>query len=218
MSDIDFLNDDILTLSSKNVIFEIQMRQTRSSLRDIDDFVNFIKACERKIRTSDEYSRFKAQLMEQGLNRDQILGGIESDGEDGVTIEMHHGPILTLFDYCAIIVDYHLAHDESVTTFQIIREVLDEHWAGHVQTVMLSKTPHQLVDSGEMFIHFNQARGNLNAFLQKYRDGLTPDRVEKINRYIDMCEQFDSFDNGLFDLKNTITDWNYDVALERMKQ
>ena len=131
---------------------------------------------------------------------------------------MHHGPILTLFDYCAIIVDYHLAHDESVTTFQIIREVLDEHWAGHVQTVMLSKTPHQLVDSGEMFIHFNQARGNLNAFLQKYRDGLTPDRVEKINRYIDMCEQFDSFDNGLFDLKNTITDWNYDVALERMKQ
>lgn len=218
MEDVSYLKDELLTVSNRNCLFDISYWQNRSSLRDIEDFVAFVKGCEHTIRRSKEYSSFVAQQAERGLIRCQILGHVESDGDDGVDIEMHHGPILTLFDYCAIVIDHMLNNNELVDTFKVARAVLDEHWEGHVQVVFLSKTAHELVDSGELFINFNQATGDVNSFLKKYKDGITPDRAEKINRYIDMCEQFDTYDNGLFDLKKTMTDWNYEVAMERMKE
>lgn len=218
MEDVTYLKDELLTVSNRNCLFDISYWQTRSSLRDIEDFVAFVKGCVNTVRRSVEYKAFLAQQAERGLTRCQILGHVESDGDDGVDIEMHHGPILTLFDYCAIVIDHMLNHNELVDTFKVARTVLNEHWEGNVQVVFLSKTAHELVDSGELFINFNQCTGNINAFLKKYIDGITPDRAEKINRYIDMCEQFDTFDNGLFDLKKTMTDWNYEVAMERMKE
>ncbi len=218
MDGINYLNDELLTVSSRDELFDISFASDRSSLRDIENFVAFVKACEKSIRSSHEYKMFKAQQAARGLNRCQILGHVESDDSDGVTIEMHHGPILTLFDYCAIVIDYLLNTNQEVSSFRVARIVLDEHFNDNVQVVMLSKTAHQLVDSNEIFINFNQATGNLNRFLQKYKEGLTPDRIEKINRYIEMSEKYDTFDNGLFDIKQTITDWNYDVAKERMKK
>ena len=218
MDNITYFNDQLLTISNRDELFDISMYMDESQLRNIDEFVNFVKACEKTIRRMDEYSCFKAQLYELGLDRCQIWGNVSSGIDENVDIEMHHGPILTLFDYCAIIIDHMLANHEDITTFDVARRVLDEHWEGNVQVVMLSKTVHQLVDTGEIFINFRQATGNINRFLKKYRDGLNPERIEKINKYIQMSEQFDSYDNGLLDLKNTITDWNYEVALERMKQ
>jgi hypothetical protein len=217
MGDVNYLDDDMLTVSSSNELFDISFFSDRTSLRDIENFVRFVKACEWTVRKSDEYKNFKAQVIAKGLDRCQILGHISSDGSDDVDIEMHHGPLFTLFDYCAIVIDALLFRGEKVSTFRVGRLVLDEHFADHIQIVMLSKTVHQLVDTGNMFIHFNQATGNISEFIKAYHEGLTPDRIEKINKYIELCDQFDTFDNGLLDLKNTITDWNYDVALERMK-
>ena len=218
MEGIDYLNDPLLTVSSKNDPFEISFFTDRPALRAIEDFVQFIKGCEWTVRKMNEYKQFKAQLVEEGLDRCQILGHVSSDGSDGVDIEMHHGPLLTLFDYCAIVTDALLNRGETVDTFTVARLVMNEHWADHVQVVMLTKTAHQLVDTGKIFIHFNQAKGNVNEFLKAYGDGLTPDRIEKINRYIDLCSEFDTFDNHLLEVKDTITDWNYDVARQRVKK
>lgn len=218
MENITYFNDDLLTISNRDELFDISMNMDESQLRNIDEFVTFVKACEKTIRHCDEYKAFKAQLYEMGLTRCQIWGNVDMGIDEEVDIEMHHGPILTLFDYCAIIIDYMIKHGEYITTFDVARRVLDEHWGGNVQVVMLSKTVHQLVDTGQIFINFNQATGNINRFLKRYKDGLNPERIEKINKYIEMSKQFDSFDNGLLDIKNTITDWNYEVALERMKQ
>lgn len=216
MEDVEYLNDDLLTVSNHKELFDISMYNNRTTLRDIEEFVAFVKACEHTVRKLSEYKNFKAQLAEIGLTRCQILGHIESDGEDGVDVEMHHGPLLTLFDYCAIIIDALIFRGELVSSFRVARYVMDEHWKGHVQVVMLSKTAHQLVDSGDMFINFSQATGNVNEFIKSWYEGITPDRAEKINHYIDMCSQFDTFDNGLLDIRHTLTDWNYDVALARM--
>ena len=218
MEDVEYLNDALLTVTSSHALDEVSFFSDRTSLRDIEAFSDFVKACERSVRHCAEYTAFKAQLMDKGLNRCQMLGHIESDGDDGVDIEMHHGPLLTLFDYCAIIIDALLARGEKVDSLLITRLVMDEHWADHVQVVMLSKTVHELINTGKIFLHFNQATGNVNEFLKKYRDGITPDRAEKINHYIDLCEQFESSDSGLLEVKNTITNWDYDVAYERMKK
>lgn len=216
MENIFYSQDELLTLSSRNELFDISFYKSKDQLRSVETFVSFVKACERLVRSSKEYKAFKAQLMDMGLNKCQILGHIEADDEDAVSIEMHHGPILTLFDYCAIITDYLINTDQKLNTFRVARIVLDEHFNGNIQTVMLSKTVHQLVDSGEIFINFDQAIGNLNAFIQKYRDGLNDERIDKINRYIELSSRYDTYDNGLLDLKNTITNWDYEVAKTRV--
>ena len=218
MEDIGYVNDELLTISSRTELFDISMYKDKEYLKSIENFVKFVSACEKFIRSSSEYSNFKAQLFEMGLTKCQVLGHIEADEFGQVTVEMHHGPILTLFDYCAIVIDSLLARNEKVNSFRVARIVLDEHFEGNVQTVMLSKTVHQEVDSGRLFISFDQARGNLNNFLQKYSDGLNEERIQKINRYIELSEEYGTFDNGLFDLKNTLTDWNYDVAKSRVKE
>ena len=218
MEDIGYVNDELLTISSRTELFDISMYKDKDYLKSIENFVKFVSACEKFIRSSSEYSNFKAQLFEMGLTKCQVLGHIEADEFGQVTVEMHHGPILTLFDYCAIVIDSLLARNEKVNSFRVARIVLDEHFEGNVQTVMLSKTVHQEVDSGRLFISFDQARGNLNNFLQKYSDGLNEERIQKINRYIELSEEYGTFDNGLFDLKNTLTDWNYDVAKSRVKE
>ena len=218
MEGIIFSDDELKTVSSRDDIFGIQYYKNKSYLQSIEHFVNFIKACEKIVRTSSEYKAYVAQLFGMGLDKCQILGNIEADEDDNVTIEMHHGPILTLFDYCAIVTDYLLNNNQKITTFRVARIVLNEHFEGNIQTVMLSKTVHQLVDSSKLFISFNQAIGNLNNFLIKYKDGLNPERISKINRYIELSKEYDTYDNHLLDLKNTITNWNYDVAKERMKK
>ena len=218
MEGIIFSDDELKTVSSRDDIFGIQYYKNKSYLQSIEHFVIFIKACEKIVRTSSEYKAYVAQLFSMGLDKCQILGNIEADEDDNVTIEMHHGPILTLFDYCAIVTDYLLNNNQNIDTFKVARIVLNEHFEGNIQTVMLSKTVHQLVDSGKLFISFNQAIGNLNNFLIKYKDGLNPERISKINQYIELSKQYDTYDNHLLDLKNTITDWNYDIAKKRMEK
>lgn len=218
MQDVNFLNDELMTVSSRGELFDISFYKDSEYLKSIENFTKFIYACEHKIRNSKEYANFKAQLFEMGLTRCQILGNIEADDDNQVTIEMHHGPILTLFDYCAIVVDALIKRGEKINTFRVARIVLDEHFEGNVQTVMLCTTAHQEVDTGRFFISFDQARGNLNKFLIKYRDGLNDERIQKINRYIELSEEYGTFDNGLFDLKNTLTNWDYEVAKKRVDQ
>ena len=220
MEGIIFSKDELLSVSSRNDIFGIQYYKTKSYLQSIENFVNFVKACEKVVRTSSEYKAYIAQLFSLGLTKCQVLGHVEvsDDKDETVTLEMHHGPILTLFDYCAIVTDHLLFNNKNINTFLVARIVLNEHFNGNIQTIMLSKTVHQLVDSGKLFISFNQAIGNLNEFLRKYKDGLNPERISKINRYIELSKEYDTYDNHLLDLKNTITDWNYEVAKKRMEK
>lgn len=209
MQNIEYTNDENISVSSNNDIFDIQFYKDKEYFRNIENYVKFIKSCESRVRNSDDYDKYVATMKSIGLDRCQILGNIHPEEGDMTKVEMHHGPLLTLFDYCAIVLDYLLNTNQKVNTFIVADIVLQEHFNGNIQTVMLAVTPHQLIDSGKIFINFNQATGNLNNFLIKYKEGLNPEQINKINRYIDMCEKMDTTDNGLLDIKNTISKWTY---------
>ena len=74
---------------------------------------------------------------------------------------------------------------------------------------MLSSTAHQLIDTGEIFINLNQGIGNIQEFINKYKDGIDGMMVEKINKYIDMSKQYKSTDNSILKLEKTMVDWSY---------
>lgn len=211
MEDVTYVNNETSDVKSNLLPFEISYEKDRSFFMVLENYVGFIKGCENFIRHSKDYSDYISALKDLGLTHCQVLGNIDSSlsisGHE-VSVEMHHGPIFTLFDYCGCLIMYLLKNGFTVNTPKIAKIIMNEHWAGNIQTVMLSTTVHQAVDSGKLFINLNQAYGNLNGFLKKYSEGLTIYQCEKINRYIELSKKYKSTDNGIFDLKETIHDWS----------
>lgn len=211
---LEYMNDEDLTITSDMDIFDISFWKDKFHLMNTDNYVKFVKGVEKTVRKHPSYTSLIDEVRDR-LPHCQVLGNI--DKEDAI-IEVHHN-LFTLFDICAIITDYHLLKDEKVNSFMIAKEVIDEHYAGHVQLVNLCKTVHQAVDTGEVFINLNQGTGNLNAFIDKYKSALGR-YVEKINEYIELSKKFRSHDSGIFDLSEKMVDWSYKnlpLGIENLK-
>ena len=122
---------------------------------------------------------------------------------------MHHGPILTLFDYISIGVDWMIYREKKITSFTVADIIIEEHFQNHIQIVMLSKTVHEEVHENNIFLSTKHAFGDLNAFIAKYKDGgISNELIDKINRYIELCEKYDSFDNDVLTLKEQMRNWS----------
>lgn len=183
-----------------------------SFLKDTDYFMDsmvyskFVKDVERLVRTSDDYSAFIAYIKNTlGMNFCQVSSKIYGSDEPGakVTVELHHGPLFTLYDVCSVIVNWFIGNKKPLTTFRVADKVLDEHFALNVQCVMLSKTNHEAVHNRDVFLHLNQGIGNVDAFIKKYTPYLEDEQKYKIWSYAHMCQSENfgkSFDRGFLDL------------------
>lgn len=199
------------TLDAKTSLFEIPFFKDVEYFSNLENFVSFVKAVEKMVRASNYYRRYISELKEEiGLTYCQVLSNID---DESANIEMHHGPILTLFDYVAIITDYMLYHNIPVTTFSVANKVIEEHFEHNVQVVMLSKTVHELVHEDDIFINFKQAFGNLNRFLEKYKDGINKEQINKINIYINLCHKYNSFDKETLKLNDNLKEWSKDIII-----
>ena len=138
------------------------------------------------------------------MNHCQVLSGIEPDEGGKIDIEMHHGPIFTLYDYCEIILEYFIVKKWKISTFRIADLVLEEHQKNHIQVVMLLSTVHEEVHNRNIFINYQQAWGDLNAFVKKYGIAMSDNLKEKLNKYIDRSMMYDSNDFGVLKLSDTL--------------
>lgn len=198
MSELDF-NVDInmperqdignLKIDKKSKVIKAEFYHLPFYKKDFfeaSEYVKFIKAVEKLIRRSKEYKHYISYLKEDiGLRSDALQPNITDDLTD---IEMHHGPILTLFDYCDIVTNYYLKKGIGVTTFKIAQDVLELHFENIVQVVMLSKTNHQAVHAGKVFVHPDQAWGDINKFVERYIDGFTDEQIETFNEYVELTK------------------------------
>lgn len=202
------------TIDSDNGLYELPFYKDAEFFSNLDNFVNFVKAVEKQVRTSNSYSRYIAYLKnDMGLTCCQVLSNVVEEDEKDHLIEMHHGPILTLFDYAAIITDYLIYNNRKINTFIVSDILLDEHFNNNIQVVMLSKTVHQQVHENNIFINLHQAFGNLNNFLKKYKNGLHEEQISKINNYIELSEKYDSFDKNVLQLRDNIMKWSNNLDI-----
>lgn len=196
------------TLDADTSEFEIPFYKDVEYFSNIDNFVGFVKGVEKMVRTSKYYSRYISYIKNDiGLRVCQVLSNIQEEDEKDHLLEMHHGPILTLFDYASIITDYLLAKEKKINTFIVADILLEEHFLNNIQVVMLSKTVHEQVHENNIFINLHQAFGNLDNFLKKYRAGIHPEQVQKINKYIELSEKYDSFDKDVLKLSGFVKKW-----------
>lgn len=182
LPNITYINTDgNKKVDSSSSEYLIEFDKSEEFFSNPESKTKFLKDCERLVRINKRYSAYIKYLKtEVKLNHCQVLSKLT---DDKVTIEMHHGPIFTLYDICEIITEYLLEKHWKVTTFRVAKRVLDEHWKNNIQVVMLSTTIHQEVTTREVWLNMKHAWGNLRKFLSKYK--LNDDLKEKYNRYVD---------------------------------
>jgi hypothetical protein len=204
---LKYENDENKTITSDMVLHDISFNKSKEWFSNLDNTIRFVKAVEKLVRKHPDYDAIVSTIREEYMDHCQILGNISR--EDAV-LEIHHGPLFTLFDICLVVLNHLIANnDKNITTFNVAKIVLDEHRMGDVQFVVLSKTAHQLIDTGEIFINLNQGIGDIQSFINRYRDGIDEVMVDKINRYIDMSKKFESTDNGILELEDKMISWSY---------
>lgn len=191
-------------VDSLQSMYQIPLYKDADYFANVESYVNFIKACERVVRTSDRYKKYIYYLKRiVGLDHCQVLPDITPDDDGKIEIEMHHGPIFTLYDYCEIILEWMLMNNRKISTFRVADIVLDEHQRNHIQVVMLLASVHEEVHQRNIFINYKQAFGDLNAFVKKYGPAISDPLKEKLNKYIDRSMMYDSNDFGVLKLSET---------------
>ena len=189
-------------VDSRSSHYHIPYFKDENYFSSIDSYTSFISGCERLVRTNDRYNKYISYLKKEvKLNRCQVFKNVDDEDAE---IEMHHGPVFNLFDYCSIVLEYFLAKKWKVTTMRIADQVLTEHQKNRIQVVMLSETIHEEVHARNIFINMDQAFGNLPAFLDKYGWVLTTEHKEKLNNYIDRSLLYDSSDFGILELNKKL--------------
>ncbi len=167
-------------------------------------YSRFIKEVEKVVRKSSDYTAFVDYIKNTlGINFCQVSSKIYASQK--VQIEMHHGPLFTLYDVCEVMLNWFLKNSQRINTFRVADKVLEEHYAMRVQVIMLSVTNHEGVHNRDIFTHFNQGIGDLNSFIKLYAPYFTDEQKYKIWNFMDICNATNfgkSFDTGLLDVDN----------------
>lgn len=198
-------------VSSDNSMYYLPYDKSEEYFSVYENEIHFYKGVEDLVRKHPFYSKYIKYLIEVvGVKSCQVLSNIEipDDKKSKVTIEMHHGPMLTLFDIVQIVTTYYRKkHHPNITTCFIANEVIEEHRLNNVRTVLLSKSVHQQVTEGNIFLNYNMGFGDTEAFLEKYREGITEPIAAKINKYIETSKEHDSFDNDVLRIAEKFKQW-----------
>lgn len=149
----------------------------------------YIKSIENMVRTSSVYRAYIKYLKEDiGLTKCMMFGDLT---DEMCNIEMHHGPIFTLYDYVEITLIDFIKHNKEISTFSIAQQVLKDHTDNLVQIVMLSEMAHQAAhvngkDLKSEFVDIKSAWGDIEGYLLKYKDSLQINHINKIHKYFEI--------------------------------
>lgn len=181
------MNNTNPIIGDPSMVSVIQFAQTRDTLMDTEIYSKFIYSAENSFRRSRFYKDYKANIMNRGLNFDELIRGITSEQAD---IDLHHH--LPTLNMASIMICEHLLNTVGkVTTFDIVEALEEAHRCNMINVIMLSETMHQAYhQDATAFLSITQGYGNPFLFLDKYKDGLTLDISFKWLLQLKLEEQF----------------------------
>ncbi|MEI2420820.1 hypothetical protein V6O07_11150, partial [Arthrospira platensis SPKY2] len=128
-------------------------------------YVDGIKAM---IRKSLEYKKFISFLKDSlDMNECTFFEQINTKKRN-IRIEIHHEPF-TLTDLVYTAIQYTVDMGEEVVDFDIAQLVMYWHYCGLIGLIPLSKTVHELVHSGKVFIPLFFPDGDVVSFYTEYK-------------------------------------------------
>ncbi len=179
----------------KEEIFISSILYSKCDFDDEKTLPKLIKKIENIIRQSLEYKNF-IKYLKQELNKNHcsFFKNIDHNKEklDGVTIEFHHYPF-TLYEIVYLVLSK-MAENEDiiyVNKFEVADRVTQLHYQLKIGLVPLTKTLHELAHSGKLFINIKQVEGNVQAFIDEYKDYFTPEMKSSLETLIKLSEEND---------------------------
>lgn len=167
-----------------DVSLEVQEFESTSGGIELPEEVNqkVIAYLEKLIRKSYEYKQYITYLKsELDITKCAITPSLDIK-EYGIGLEFHHYP-LTLYDIADTILRKYLytkKENDTVSLFNVMEEVMKEHYLGDVGLVPLTKTAHEMAHNGSLKIPISAVNGKYENFMNKYYKYLTPEMIEKI--------------------------------------
>ena len=134
---------------------------------------------EKEIRQSYEYKEM-IQYIKDNYDMDRCsFIKVSSSDEIDVHIEVHHSP-LTLYDLVTIVYRKRIFYNESLEVQLVAKEVTMLHYRLLIGLIPLSKTVHQLVHDGKLFIPVNNVLGNWREFVRMYKQFMDEEQLDII--------------------------------------
>lgn len=198
------------TIDSDNASYYLEFDKSEEYFSYFDNEIAFIKGVERIVRKHDfiriTYPKYLKEVV--GLKECQLMPGIKSDDKGKISIEMHHGPILTLFDICEIVTKYFREKGvKNINTFSVANEVVEQHRFNNVRVVFLSKSAHQKLHEEGIFLNYRQGFGDTLKFMELFKDGIDKNMRIKINEYLAWSMEHDSTDSNVLQIADTMREW-----------
>ncbi len=183
-------NGEVLHIGNMGDDFEFE-EYDLSNPKDFTKYISDVKVC---VRSSIEYKNLIKYLKDFGMmNRSGLNPNISNDlNESGkkLSIEIHHTPF-TLEDIAKIIYDKRSMKNENLSIEMVAKEVMMCHYMNLVGLFPLTKTEHELVHNGYMFIPVNYIYGDYKMFMNIYNDYIDDDTKETIASIEELSKDFD---------------------------
>lgn len=192
MAIIDIDGSKILELNDKSMYIAFEAREfdydSYGLAKDDEITDKMIQGYERQIRTSTEYKKFIGFLKnELDLTKCSIIEGLDIKKLKRLQLEFHHHPV-TLFDMTKMVVEkmqQDLEDGCTLSTFQIARQVMIEHFNFNVGLVPLNKTFHKMAHDNVITIPNECINGNYMQLLKDYSGYYDDETKDRINTNIE---------------------------------
>lgn len=210
-------NGNVIISMEDSKYYYLPFDKSYLDLSDPKIRTSFIKHVEKIVRTSKLYKKYINYLKTDiGLTHCAVFGNIDAKKGDKTKIEMHHGPVFTLYDYVSIVLEKYITEKKDINTFDIADEVLDLHKRKLVQTVMLSQSVHKSMDNKKLapFISLDMTFGDLFGFIKEYGRYFSPQHRADLKIYLNKHITNSNVDLNMF--KPIFTKYNIKFVDKRL--
>lgn len=195
------LNNNLFEVASFDEVSTVDMQFNIISDKDR---VKTVKTIERMVRSSLEYKDYIKYLKTYiNMTHDSFLRKVEQTQYSKISIEIHHSP-LTLYDITMIVLIKHEDEYGEIDLLHIAEEVMKIHYQCRVGLIPLSKTIHDLVHDGKVFIPVQMVRGNWIEFFREYEKYFPEDMKDKLKKIVKFSKE--TQDLSLLSTKYTYID------------
>lgn len=165
-------------------VYNVDMRYNIMSDKDK---IGLIKNVEAIARRSLEYKMYIHFLKtEIDMTCCSFYNNVNST-KGKISIEIHHEPF-TLFDIAETVVNKFITEDMEINPLLIAREVMILHYKNMVGLIPVSKTVHQLIHDGKVFVPLQNVYGKYTKFLKEYGDYISPDNLGILEAKLEMSK------------------------------
>lgn len=207
---IDELNEEINTENEIVVKVDETDKDPMYDIPEEDDDkfeLNYTKYIEKLIRTSIEYKRYIGILKNDfDMTKCKVLDKVDIKDIKRVGFEFHHYPA-TLFDIVVAVretfrEDPQRSALSPYKSFEIANHVMKLHYEGKIGLVPLTKTAHELVHSGSIFIPLNKdyVFGDYKKLIEEYN--FSSDFMNTYNNVKKLSENESKVKTNKFDYRS----------------